>query len=719
MNYKNIKSYTCKIGFLIFSMLMILVSKSNAQSSTPIKLPNVCVTPPTGYSIDGNFQFGEIACMPYGSSSVVVPITSMAPALTNIKFGFVSSDVVDIASPSYNAETPILSAGSYVLNKSLTKGYYYVIQTGINAAGRNVIKCQPLEVVSLEKPSITASVCTPNEITLTIAQASENNHSQYKINWGFGTPEVINITSTTTFPIVIKKPYTGAVVPSVSATGIYIRNNNEVCKPSLSYIVSVVDPSPVTVTELNGENEGAGATIKFKNHIVGLDYELLVTEDKPSPGAAVSMGIGKNGNGSVTGLDPTKKYCFQVASKNACGVYTKSNTVCSIKLTPTLQGSSIVNLDWNIPTEPLSAPNRLSLERNTIGCGPTCFSANLFSSTTTKTYEDKTLECIQKYQYQIISRHNEIVNGVATTIFIRSAVMLVDPKANAKPITPNDLTNVSFDPSDENVVRLDILTSIPGRTYEFYRSEGQNGDFIPIGKSDNNFFEDVSVEANKVNYCYRFKYTDACGLETNLSSPVCTIFLKSESPGTLNWSPFKLPTDVVTNSTKVEYSVEFFNPISGAFEPLPGSSIVLATIQNIQSALAGIDVSEVKFRIVAKQFVDTENYVGQFISSLSNTYTIIVPPSVFVPTVFTPNGDSSNDEFKPTTKFVQEGNMVIYDRWGGIIFQTEDIVSTGGWDGKESNKITEAPPGNYPYKIKGVSTTGEKFEKYGSILLVR
>jgi gliding motility-associated-like protein len=718
---KNIISKSLSKRWSLFSLGIVFCSAFTvkAQSLTPLNLPSPCVSPPAGYVVDGNFQFGQYQCINIGVSTTTFPITSLAPALTNIKFGIVSTDNVDILSSSYVSESPTLVAGEYVLQKSLSKGHYYVIQTGTKANGQKVVKCQPLEVISREKPTITASVCTPNEVTLTIPQATENNHSQYKLDWGGGVSQILNITSTTTFPIEIKKSYTGSVVPSISAAGKYIRGGNEVCVPSSSYTVTVSNGTPTILTELTGENEGTGATFKFIQFTPGNEYELLATEDLPVPGTPVSVGTGKNGIATATGLDASKKYCFQIASKNACGVYTKSNTLCNIKLTTTLKSTSSVKLDWNIPTEPITAPNRLIYERNTIGCS-TCFHSEPFSSTTTKSFEDNGLECVKKYQYRIISRHSEVIGGIARIIFVRSAIMTFDPKASATAYTPDDLVVLGYSPTDENLVRMDVITSAIDRDYEIFRSEKINGDYTSIGKTSVASFEDVSIDPNKTAYCYKYKYKDACDIETNLSNPFCTILLESKNPGTLNWSSFTLPSVILVNSTSVEYSIEYFNSITGAYVPLGGTVTNSGSLfQNVQSLLSDLNESEFKFRVIAKQFVDTRNLIGQFVSSYSNTYTIKIPPSVFVPTVFTPNGDGNNDIFLPTTKLVIEGDLLIYDRWGGILFEIPDLLNSPGWNGLESDNITKAPMGNYPYKIKGVSTSGEKFEKYGSILLVR
>ena len=52
-----------------------------------------------------------------------------------------------------------------------------------------------------------------------------------------------------------------------------------------------------------------------------------------------------------------------------------------------------------------------------------------------------------------------------------------------------------------------------------------------------------------------------------------------------------------------------------------------------------------------------------------------------VPNAFTPNGDGLNDTFRPvaTGDLIRQFSMVIYYRWGQMIFETSDY--SAGWAG--------------------------------------
>jgi gliding motility-associated-like protein len=86
---------------------------------------------------------------------------------------------------------------------------------------------------------------------------------------------------------------------------------------------------------------------------------------------------------------------------------------------------------------------------------------------------------------------------------------------------------------------------------------------------------------------------------------------------------------------------------------------------------------------------------------------------VLVPNAFTPNGDGLNDTFRPVVDYerVRMFNMVIYNRWGQMIFETSDPVE--GWDGKD------APAGVYSWVISYSDYLGKMFKMKGGVTLIR
>ncbi|MBL4705886.1 MAG: gliding motility-associated C-terminal domain-containing protein, partial [Flavobacteriales bacterium] len=63
-------------------------------------------------------------------------------------------------------------------------------------------------------------------------------------------------------------------------------------------------------------------------------------------------------------------------------------------------------------------------------------------------------------------------------------------------------------------------------------------------------------------------------------------------------------------------------------------------------------------------------------------------------------------------------NLTIYDRWGGIMFQTSTFTSP--WDGSNGLPGNIAPPGTYVWRvITRDSYTGNRVEYKGHVTLLR
>lgn len=105
---------------------------------------------------------------------------------------------------------------------------------------------------------------------------------------------------------------------------------------------------------------------------------------------------------------------------------------------------------------------------------------------------------------------------------------------------------------------------------------------------------------------------------------------------------------------------------------------------------------------------------------------ITVIADVQFATAFTPNGngsngghydpnDYSNDVFFPFAKGVVEYDMTIFNRWGELIFKSNDINI--GWDGYFNGQLCQQD--TYVWKVNMGFFDGRKYNKTGSITLLR
>lgn len=93
----------------------------------------------------------------------------------------------------------------------------------------------------------------------------------------------------------------------------------------------------------------------------------------------------------------------------------------------------------------------------------------------------------------------------------------------------------------------------------------------------------------------------------------------------------------------------------------------------------------------------------------------------YIPNTFTPDGDGHNQTFKPvfTSGFDPYNyEMLIYNRWGEIIFETHDV--TYGWDGTYALGNYTCQDGVYLYKIIFKNPlSDERKLVYGSVTLLK
>lgn len=98
------------------------------------------------------------------------------------------------------------------------------------------------------------------------------------------------------------------------------------------------------------------------------------------------------------------------------------------------------------------------------------------------------------------------------------------------------------------------------------------------------------------------------------------------------------------------------------------------------------------------------------------THPIYPPVSMYVPNAFSPNGDGINDIFYPVGFAVTEFDMMIFNRWGELIFHTDNIGI--GWNGT-ANGVEPAQIDTYVYKIAYSGYEEKNLETIGHVTIVR
>jgi gliding motility-associated-like protein len=226
--------------------------------------------------------------------------------------------------------------------------------------------------------------------------------------------------------------------------------------------------------------------------------------------------------------------------------------------------------------------------------------------------------------------------------------------------------------------------------------------------------EDVDV-ANQ-SYYYRVRIIDSCGNPAATANEVRTILLKVQKDDIrqtnfLTWNAYE-----GFNGSILYYNV--FRGVNGVFDGVPLKQVPSNqlfcedTIQVEDASFSG----EICYIIDA---VEGDNLYGSPKISHSNIVCPMYEPLIYIPTAFTPNEDGLNEGFKPIVSLfdIAEYTFTIIDRWGQVIFRTNDINEA--WYGEINASNASAPVGTYIYGLELKRADGQEIIRRGHLTLAR
>ncbi len=93
----------------------------------------------------------------------------------------------------------------------------------------------------------------------------------------------------------------------------------------------------------------------------------------------------------------------------------------------------------------------------------------------------------------------------------------------------------------------------------------------------------------------------------------------------------------------------------------------------------------------------------------------IICGDFFVPSIFSPNGDGKNDFFEIHGNCITAMDLRIYDRWGELVFKTED--QSISWDGTYKGQMMN--PASFVYTLSITTLNSETINLKGNVSLVK
>lgn len=278
------------------------------------------------------------------------------------------------------------------------------------------------------------------------------------------------------------------------------------------------------------------------------------------------------------------------------------------------------------------------------------------------------------------------------------------------------VTTTGFKNMHISIIKTD---EIKARQFIYYRADNTSNTYKEIGRSVTNSFTDTNVDINKEAYCYKVSYIDDTGNQSEMSQPFCSVYLSENGTNSIKWTAFSQ----LQNAEPVEYYIDIVNE-DGSINRLTSYktknlSANIYEIDGVEQELEMYDKAQVRVRAIQPTTfkLNGVSFINHPIAVYSNVFTIVPPPTIYLPTAFTPNGDGKNDEFLAKGKGIVEFEMTISDRWGNTVFESKDINE--GWRGTQIDQSTPSLVGNYAYKIRAKDKFDKSIEKIGVVVLIR
>ena len=253
-------------------------------------------------------------------------------------------------------------------------------------------------------------------------------------------------------------------------------------------------------------------------------------------------------------------------------------------------------------------------------------------------------------------------------------------------------------------LKLTIEENVPWENegYVIYKYNNQTSVFDSIAYSNSNVFIDKQLQ-NGEEYCYKVKsishYTAddmpdpiinysqiACGVPIDTIAPCCPILIvESECELERNILSWEFPADSCLESLAF-FNIYYKNRLEADFELL----------ETIYDPNARTYEHYPESTLAACYYVTAIDSAGNEGVCENSQKCIDICSYYELPNIFTPNADNNNDLFHPYPyKFVEKVDMKIFNRWGNLLFETEDPDINWNGISQISNKLV--PDGVYYY----------------------
>ena len=338
-----------------------------------------------------------------------------------------------------------------------------------------------------------------------------------------------------------------------------------------------------------------------------------------------------------------------------------------------------------------------------IGSGPWM----LMGSTTAQQTFNLPLQGLELYTFVIRAVRADGVQSFSNSIVV-SAVAPTEPDFHYTRVATveNGLVKILHD-----------LQASGGVAEILIEKKNNEGIFVPLGKvpvvTDEQEFIDTEVDTDRKSYTYRVRIVDSCGNPGAAANEVKTILLSVQTDqlrrtNSLNWSPYSEFKGGV-----LRYLI--YRNYNGVSDPSP-LAILDANTFFYEDNVEELDLINGKICYIVEAH-EAFNLYGFAEISRSNFVCPVLDPLIYIPNAFTPGG--LNPIFKPVISLVDptDYQFTIVNRWGQIIFQTNDLNQ--GWDGTLPNSNDVGKTDTYMYVVLVKDGNGQEVSRRGFVTLLK
>ena len=599
---------------------------------------------------------------------------------------------------------PSTKLSTTTLSNTSDKDVTFTILQVATRNGITTYACANVLVKPSNRPDIATEACNANFLKITIPKNDKNTSMTYAIDWGDGTKEQLYSNP----PIEAIRNYSTSNVNRTIA----VRSTDITLKcavPNRKTLDMTGNANHPSLQILELTENGAKASVELKGEPV--EYQLYSRKMSENYKSGSNFFPLTPGIHSLP-IDKKEPTCFMAYRSFACSVV--SGEVCTVIQEDINIENDLINVvNWTVPTK--NNPKDISM----IDTRVTSYQITVmkwkedgtleaeFPLGEKATFEEVITDCSKAYCYQIKVEIQGLTSGSKRVPY--RSVSYSEKKCaerSQEKLPAVDYLRTTVTEKQKVVLHWEVSPSVSEKlaSFQIERIVGGTNERTKLEKETRIWEDELALPASQ-SYCYTLQYEDVCARKSAPTSPACTIHLQVNDLEELVWTT---ETPLIPQSSIVSQTVHY----KDMNEIIQTEARVGLSVQEYKPALSQEDeMDEVIY------FIEMVDNKGN--TSRSNEVRIPLRLQAFVPEVFTPNLDGTNDELEIKGRRIKSVNSYVfevYNRWGERVYSSNNPAKT--WAGFDNNGKA-LPPSTYSYFLRLIRKDGEVIQKRGSISLVR